>query len=140
MSAYTKVSWDSLENAKVPPPPGYEHPWPTFVPYTSRVVSGPADCEYLAMSMSCAQPGQSGEHHRHEKAEEVFVIMQGSCQMRVNDEVVELHETDTIRVPADSYRSIHNHTDSPVWWATFAAPIDEFVAFSDDYLPGSGKE
>jgi quercetin dioxygenase-like cupin family protein len=140
MSAYTKVTWDSLDNAKVPPPAGYEHPWPTFVPYTSRVVSGPADCEFLAMSMSCAQPGQSGEHHRHEKAEEVFVIMQGSCQMRINDEIVELNQTDTIRVPADSYRSIHNHTDSPVWWATFAAPIDEFVAFSDDYLPGGGKQ
>jgi quercetin dioxygenase-like cupin family protein len=139
MHAYTKVSWDELTNAKVPPPPDYVHPWPTFEPYVSRVVSGATDCEYLAMSMSCAQPGQSGEHHKHETAEEVFVVMEGSCQMRINDEVVELHTHDTIRVPPQSYRSIHNHTDQPVWWATFAAPVEEFLAASDDYLPGGRK-
>jgi quercetin dioxygenase-like cupin family protein len=110
MSSYTKVHWDALPDSKVPPPEGYEHPWPTFAPYTSRVVSGSVDCEFLAMSMSCAQPGQSGQHHRHETAEEVFVIMQGSCRMRIDDEVVELRQFDTIRVPADAYRSIHNHT------------------------------
>jgi quercetin dioxygenase-like cupin family protein len=138
MSSHTKVSWDNLVNAKVPPPPGYQHPWPTFEPYTSRVVSGPANCEYLAMSMSCAQPGQSGEHHRHETAEEVFVVMEGGCQMRINDEVIELQTHDTVRVPAESYRSIHNHTDKPVWWSTFAAPVEEFIATSDDYLPADG--
>jgi quercetin dioxygenase-like cupin family protein len=135
MSAYTKVGWDTLTNADVPPPPGYQHPWATHEPYVSRVVSGPLGCTHLAISMSRIEPGQSGEHHTHAVAEEIFVLMEGRCQMRIDDEVIELGQFDAVRVAPGVYRSVFNHSDATCWTVVMAAPIDEFIAASDDYLP-----
>jgi quercetin dioxygenase-like cupin family protein len=137
MSDYAKVSWDGLTDAKVPPPPGYQHPWPTFTPYVSRVVSGPIGCEHLAISMSRLAPGTSGEHHTHAEAEEIFVVMEGGCQMRIDDEIIELGQFDAVRVPAGVYRSVHNHTDAECRTVVMAAPVAEFIAVSDEYLPAA---
>jgi quercetin dioxygenase-like cupin family protein len=139
MSTYTRVNWDELTDANVPPPPGYQHPWATYVPYVSRVVSGRLACEHMAMSVNRMEPGTSGEHHTHPEAEEIFVVMDGACQMRIDDEVVELRRFDAVRVPAHVYRSLHNHTDDLCWLVVIAAPVDEFLAASDDYKPGAGS-
>lgn len=139
MSTYQRVNWDDLTDAHVPNPPGYVHPWETYVPYASRVVSGPIGCEHLAISVNRMPPGTSGEHHSHPEAEEIYVVMDGSCQMMIGEDVVELKRFDAVRLPAMVMHSLYNHTDAECWLIVMAAPIDEFVAVSDEYLPGGGK-
>jgi mannose-6-phosphate isomerase-like protein (cupin superfamily) len=132
MSTYTRVNWDDLTDANVPPPPGYQHPWATYVPYVSRVVSGRLACEHLAMSVNRMEPGTSGEHHTHPEAEEIFVVMDGSCQMRIDDEDVELRLNEAVRVPAEVRRSMHNPGPDECWMLVIGAPLTEFT---EEMLP-----
>jgi mannose-6-phosphate isomerase-like protein (cupin superfamily) len=37
--------------------------------------------------------------HKHAKQEEVYVILSGSAQLKVDDDIVELKEWDAIRIP-----------------------------------------
>lgn len=43
-------------------------------------------------------PGKRGFGHRHESAEEVYVVLSGSGRMKIDEEVVELSPMDSIRV------------------------------------------
>ena len=42
--------------------------------------------------------------HRHEQAEEVYVVISGSGRMRLDDEIIEITELDTIRVAPEVWR------------------------------------
>jgi mannose-6-phosphate isomerase-like protein (cupin superfamily) len=42
--------------------------------------------------------------HTHSKQEEVYVILEGSAQLKLDDEIVELKKWDAIRVPAGTTR------------------------------------
>jgi uncharacterized cupin superfamily protein len=44
--------------------------------------------------------------HRHENQEEVYVVVSGSARIKVEDEVIELHQWDAIRVSGDSFRNL----------------------------------
>lgn len=129
------MNWDDLVDASVPRPEGYEHPWSTNNPYVSRVYSGRLGCEHIAFSICRVGPGQSGEHHRHKRAEEIHVLLRGQCQMRIGDEIVEAEQLDAIRVPPDVYRSFHNDSGEDCWWLVMAAPVGEFLEAHPDYHP-----
>jgi mannose-6-phosphate isomerase-like protein (cupin superfamily) len=43
--------------------------------------------------------------HRHGEQEEVYVVVQGSMRMKVDDEVVELRRWDALRVPGPAWRA-----------------------------------
>jgi mannose-6-phosphate isomerase-like protein (cupin superfamily) len=139
-ASYTRAGWDDLHNANVPRPVDYVHVWPTNQPYVSRVYSGVLGCEHFAWTIPRIGPGQSGEHHRHVEAEEIHVLLDGHCQMMLDDEVVEAKPLDAIRVPAHVYRSFHNHSDRDALWFVMAAPVHEFFDASPDYtLSGQTK-
>ena len=42
--------------------------------------------------------------HRHAEQEEVYLVVTGSVRMKVDDEIVELHQWDAIRVPPEAAR------------------------------------
>ena len=44
--------------------------------------------------------------HRHEKAEEIFVVIGGSGRMKIDDEVLELVQLDAVRVAPEAMRGI----------------------------------
>jgi mannose-6-phosphate isomerase-like protein (cupin superfamily) len=43
--------------------------------------------------------------HRHERAEEVYVVLAGSGRVKLDDEIVELHALDAIRVAPEVTRA-----------------------------------
>lgn len=47
----------------------------------------------------------SGFGHRHQDAEEVYVILSGSGRMKLDDEIIEIERLDTIRVAPEVWRS-----------------------------------
>lgn len=131
--AYTEASWDRLRSYPTSPLPP-DHPWPTRENLTLRLYSTPLGCEHLAFSIGHLKPGQSVEHHRHDKAEEVYVLIQGHCQIRVGERVIDAKPLDAFRVPAETYRSVYNHTNEDCWWLFMGAPIDEYLE-NRDYNP-----
>lgn len=49
--------------------------------------------------------------HRHEEQEEIYVVLSGSGRAKVNDDVVDLHELDALRVDPDAWRAFEAGDD-----------------------------
>ena len=127
---YARANWDDIpDNKKFPRPPGYRHPWPTDegADYHSRDLDGPLALQEMSVVWVRIGPGQSGTHHRHATAEELHLVIEGSCRMMVDDEVLELGPRDSVVVRPENWRSFHNHTDRDCWLIVIGAPIDEFT-------------
>jgi mannose-6-phosphate isomerase-like protein (cupin superfamily) len=57
------------------------------------------DAEQTGVSFHFVKPGKrQGFGHRHEKAEEVYVVISGSGRMKLDEEVIQVAELDAIRV------------------------------------------
>jgi mannose-6-phosphate isomerase-like protein (cupin superfamily) len=58
------------------------------------------------------KPGKrQGFGHRHENAEEVYVVVSGSGRVKLDDEVVELKRLDAIRVSPEVMRQFEADDD-----------------------------
>jgi mannose-6-phosphate isomerase-like protein (cupin superfamily) len=141
-TGYARVNWDEIpDNRKFPRPPGYRHPWPSDVSadYHSRDLDGPLALQEMSVVWVCIGPGQSGTHHRHAKAEELHLVIEGACQMMVDDETLDLRTRDSVVVRPEQNRSFHNNSDSNCWLIVIGAPIDEFTTEGiASYLEANG--
>ena len=71
----------------------------------SRFAKAALGLENLGLSYFRLAPGfRQPFGHRHAEQEEVYVVVSGSIRMKVEDEIVELHAWDAIRVPAETAR------------------------------------
>ena len=90
----------------------------------------------LAFSMSILEPGQGVHHHSHapgtneEGAEEVYFLMSGECQVRVEDETYQAKAIEVFYFAPEVMRSVYNNSDKPATWV-FLAPMRE--AFQRGY-------
>jgi mannose-6-phosphate isomerase-like protein (cupin superfamily) len=57
------------------------------------------------------KPGQRGFGHRHENAEEIYVVVGGSGRIKLDDEVKEIGEFDAIRVAPTVVRAFEAGPD-----------------------------
>lgn len=94
---------------------------------TLKVASYELGCEELAFTMCKLEPGQSVAHHDHSKgveagAEEVYFLMEGKSQVRVNDEVYNAEAIEIFYFPPDAMRSVYNNSDKTSIWI-FLAPM-----------------
>jgi mannose-6-phosphate isomerase-like protein (cupin superfamily) len=72
----------------------------------SRFARVPLQLEKQGISYFKVAPGYRVPFgHRHETQEEVYVVVSGSARMKLDDEVVELHTWDAVRVPGEVMRS-----------------------------------
>lgn len=71
----------------------------------SRFAKRALGLENLGLSYFRLAPGYRQPFgHRHAEQEEVYVVVSGSIRMKVEDEIVELHAWDAIRVAHDAAR------------------------------------
>jgi mannose-6-phosphate isomerase-like protein (cupin superfamily) len=57
------------------------------------------EAEQTGVSYHRVKPGKrQGFAHRHERAEEVYVVLSGSGRVKLDDEVIELRRLDALRV------------------------------------------
>jgi quercetin dioxygenase-like cupin family protein len=66
----------------------------------------PLGCEHCGVSLVRYAPGVKAHGHRHKRQEEIYVLVNGSAQMKVGDDVIELKPWDAVRVPAHVMRGI----------------------------------
>ena len=63
------------------------------------------ELEHSALSYQRVPPGYRFPYgHTHETQEEVFVVVRGSGQMKLDDEIIELREWDAVRIPPGTWR------------------------------------
>ena len=68
------------------------------------------------------EPGQASTKHRHRTQDELYVVIEGSGRMRIDDEVVTLPPLSSVLVEAAHVRHVFNDTDREVLWLVVGAP------------------
>jgi mannose-6-phosphate isomerase-like protein (cupin superfamily) len=72
----------------------------------ARFAKGDLDAEDTAVSHQRLKPEQRSPFgHKHERAEEIYVVLSGSGRMKLDDEVIEVEVLDAIRVAPEVTRA-----------------------------------
>ena len=72
----------------------------------ARMARVPLELEEFGISYQRLAPGYRLPFgHTHNVQEEVYVIVNGSARVKLDDEVVELEQWDAVRVPKETMRS-----------------------------------
>ena len=73
----------------------------------ARFARTPLEGKSLGLSLFTLQPGfRIPFGHKHEKQEEVYVVVRGSGRVKVEDEIVELGQWDAIRFDTGTMRNM----------------------------------
>jgi uncharacterized cupin superfamily protein len=67
-------------------------------------------------------PGQASTRHRHRDEEELYLLLEGSGRVRVDDELLTLAPLDTLLVEPGSVRQLFNDTHADQLWLVVGAP------------------
>jgi mannose-6-phosphate isomerase-like protein (cupin superfamily) len=74
--------------------------------------------ESTGLSYQVLKPGKRQAFgHRHDKAEEVYVVLSGSGRVRLDDEIIDISRLDAIRVEPRVTRAFEAGADGLEWVA-----------------------
>jgi uncharacterized cupin superfamily protein len=68
------------------------------------------------------KPGQASTRHRHFETRELYVVLEGTGRLRVDDDVLTLEPLSAVLVEPDSIRQPFNDTDEDQLWLVVGAP------------------
>src|SRR5689334_9524564 len=71
-------------------------------------------------------PGQALARHRHRDEHELYVVLEGTGRLRVDDESLTLAPLSAVLVEPRSVRQAFNDTDADALWLIVGAPPEEF--------------
>src|SRR2546423_9172702 len=79
----------------------------------ARFANTDLELQDIGMSLLRVKPGKRQAFaHRHERAEEVYVVMSGSGRMKIDDEIIELEPLDAVRVTPMATRQFRARDDA----------------------------
>lgn len=64
--------------------------------------------ETMSVAEAEIKPGSKTEHHCHHRSEEIYHILDGVGELRVDDAIEEVQKGDTICIPAKAFHSVTN--------------------------------
>jgi quercetin dioxygenase-like cupin family protein len=67
-------------------------------------------------------PGQASTRHRHFGQHELYVLLEGSGRVRVDDELLTLEPLSALLVEPAHVRQVFNDTDADALWLVVGAP------------------
>jgi mannose-6-phosphate isomerase-like protein (cupin superfamily) len=80
-------------------------------PGEMRMVTGPLGCEQIAFTYRRmpAETGSKGSYgHRHKTQEEVYFVLSGTLQFKLEDEIVDVGPKTAVRVAPSVVRGVWN--------------------------------
>jgi mannose-6-phosphate isomerase-like protein (cupin superfamily) len=78
----------------------------------ARFAHGDLDAEQTGVSLQRVKPGKRHAFaHRHQQAEEIYVVLSGSGQVKLDDEVEDVGPLDAIRVGPEVVRAFAAGSD-----------------------------
>jgi quercetin dioxygenase-like cupin family protein len=78
----------------------------------------------LAARLWRLRPGQASTRHRHRAQQELYVVLEGTGRMRVDDELLTLAPLSAVLVEPASVRQVFNDTDADALWLVAGAPVE----------------
>lgn len=76
----------------------------------------------LAARLWRLRPGQSSTRHRHIQQTELYVVLEGTGRMRVDDQLLTLEPLSAVLVDPRTVRQVFNDTDADALWIVAGAP------------------
>jgi mannose-6-phosphate isomerase-like protein (cupin superfamily) len=78
----------------------------------ARFASKDLETEQTGVSLHRVKPGKrQGFAHKHENAEEVYVVLSGSGRLKLDDEIIDVERHDAIRVAPEVTRMFEAGSD-----------------------------
>lgn len=68
------------------------------------------------------RPGQTSTRHRHRAEHELYVVLEGTGRMRVDDELITLEPLSAVLVEPEHTRQLFNDTETDALWLVVGAP------------------
>jgi quercetin dioxygenase-like cupin family protein len=68
------------------------------------------------------EPGQASTRHRHRRTQELYVLLEGTGRLRVEDTVLTLDPLSAVVVDPETVRQAFNDTDGEQLWLVVGAP------------------
>ncbi len=92
------------------------------------------EAETLGARLWRLHPGQASTRHRHRREHELYVVLEGSGRIRVDDEVLTLEPLSVLLVEPGTVRQVFNDTDADALWLVVGAPPEaaSTLEMSDD--------
>jgi mannose-6-phosphate isomerase-like protein (cupin superfamily) len=107
----------------------------------ARFVHYDLDAEDTGLAYHVVKPGKrQGFGHRHEKAEELHVILSGSGRVKIDDDIVELQPMDAIRISPESARRFEAGPDGLEYVVFGVLHGREGESLPDFWAPGDDSE
>ena len=91
-------------------------------------LGGQLEASALGARMWRLEPGKASTKHRHFTQEELYVLLEGTGRVRVDEEVLTLEPLDTLLVEADTVRQLFNDTDADQFWLVVGAPRENITS------------
>ncbi|HET7589919.1 MAG TPA: cupin domain-containing protein [Solirubrobacterales bacterium] len=82
----------------------------------------------LGARMWRLEPGRASTRHRHFTQEELYVLLEGTGRVRIEEEVLTLDPLDTLLVDSGTTRQLFNDTDADQLWLVVGAPREEITS------------
>lgn len=70
------------------------------------------------------EPGQASTRHRHRAQHELYVVLEGTGRVRVDDQLLTLAPLSALLVEPGTVRQLFNDTESEVLWLVVGAPAE----------------
>ncbi len=72
-------------------------------------------------------PGQASTRHRHREQHELYVLLEGTGRVRVDEDLLTLEPLSSLLVEPTSVRQVFNDTDRDALWIVVGAPAEPGV-------------
>ena len=94
------------------------------------------DIDWLGARLWRLAAGQASTKHRHVHQHELYVLLEGTGRMRVDDQLITLEPLSAVVVDAAAVRQLFNDTDLDALWLVVGAPpeLANTVEMSPDML------
>lgn len=69
-------------------------------------------------------PGQASTKHRHRGQHELYVVIEGTGRIRVEDDLLTLPRLSALLVEPDTVRQVFNDTAEDALWLIFGTPVE----------------
>lgn len=99
----------------------------------------PMGANQIALNIRVLAPGAAhtppGEEpswgHAHKTIEEIYLVLRGDIQIKLDDDIETLHELDAVLIPAGVTRGVRNETDQEAAFAMISVRVEDPHAESD---------
>jgi quercetin dioxygenase-like cupin family protein len=85
-------------------------------------LAGQLESETLGARLWRLRRGQASTRHRHHEQHELYVLLQGTGRVRVDDEVLTLEPLSALLVEPEHVRQLFNDTHADALWLIVGAP------------------